>query len=76
MTSKNLVRAEDQPAFSVIKNSLIRFGDQEGVAHGRALGIVEALLDSGMLKRADRCGPAKKMSGIVVGVKAEQAVIR
>lgn len=77
MTTKNLVRADRQPAFDLIKRSLIRIGDQEGVAHGRALGIVEALLDSNMLKRADRCGEPKPMSGFAVRIEgAEAKVVR
>ena len=50
LSDRNLTIAAEHPARTLIKRMLMRRGDVEGVADGRALTIVEALLDTNMLK--------------------------
>lgn len=52
------LRAEDalvigsvHPAKQIVQDALVRRGDAEGVAQGRALAIVDLLLRGGWLKR-------------------------
>lgn len=47
----NLFIADEHPAKDLIMKMLVRRGDKPGVAEGRALAIVEALLDTKMLKK-------------------------
>lgn len=49
MSDTNLRLADNHPATELIKRMLMRRGDVEGLAYGRALAIVEALLDTRML---------------------------
>ena len=49
MAKNNAARIESHPAKILIQRMLMRRGDPEYVAQGRALAIVEALLDTRML---------------------------
>jgi len=42
-------KLRDHPAVELVTKMLVRRGDLEGVAHGRALAVVEAMLSTGML---------------------------
>lgn len=57
--------AAEHPACDLIKRMLMRRGDVEGVAHGRAIALVEALIDTNMLRIDGEFLPYNHDRGII-----------
>jgi hypothetical protein len=57
-----IIRAAESDARALIERMLIRRGDVEGVAQGRAIAIAEALLRGGMLAPREQNSAEKAMS--------------
>lgn len=57
--------AAKHPACDLIKRMLMRRGDGEGMAQGRAIALVEALLDTKMLRPDGEFLPFDHDRGII-----------
>lgn len=57
--------AAKHPAVDLIKCMLMRRGDNEGVAQGRGIALVEALIDTGMLREDGDFLPYDHGRGII-----------